>query len=52
MARVKAVHWDCEWDTDEDTNLLRGVFEYGMGSWESIKMDPELNLQKVCTNKN
>ena len=44
VARVKAVHWDCPWDTDEDTNLLKGIHEYGMGSWESIKMDPDLNL--------
>ncbi|KAL3867259.1 hypothetical protein ACJMK2_044474 [Sinanodonta woodiana] len=41
---VKAVHWDCLWDIEEDTNLLKGIYEYGMGSWEQMKMDPELNL--------
>ena len=50
MARVKSVHWDCPWDTNEDSNLLKGIYEYGMGSWESIKMDPDLNLHdKVFT---
>lgn len=24
--------------------LLRGIYEYGMGSWEQIKGDPALNL--------
>ncbi len=44
MAHVKLVHWDCPWDTEEDSNLLKGIYEYGMGSWESIKMDPDLSL--------
>ena len=44
VAHVKTVHWDCPWDTEEDSNLLKGIYEYGMGSWESIKMDPDLNL--------
>ena len=49
IAQVKQVHWDCPWDTDQDTNLLQGIYEYGMGSWESIKMDPDLDLhEKVC----
>ncbi|XP_048736383.2 chromodomain-helicase-DNA-binding protein 1-like isoform X3 [Ostrea edulis] len=42
--KVKAVHWDCVWDIEEDSNLLKGIYEYGMGSWEAIKMDPELQL--------
>ncbi|XP_062610883.1 chromodomain-helicase-DNA-binding protein 1-like isoform X1 [Saccostrea cucullata] len=42
--KAKAVHWDCVWDIEEDSNLLKGIFEYGLGSWEAIKMDPELQL--------
>ncbi|XP_076465125.1 chromodomain-helicase-DNA-binding protein 1-like isoform X2 [Babylonia areolata] len=41
---VKKVHWGCEWIVSDDSNLLRGVYEYGMGSWEAIKMDSELKL--------
>jgi hypothetical protein len=41
---VKKVHWDCPWDVMDDSNLLKGIYEYGMGSWESIKMDTELKL--------
>lgn len=41
---TKMVHWDCPWDVDEDTNLLKGIYEFGMGNWEQIKMEPELNL--------
>ena len=44
VARVKSAHWDCPWETEEDSNLLKGIFEYGMGNWEAIKMDPDLNL--------
>lgn len=42
--KVKAVHWDCEWEVEEDSNLLKGIYEYGLGSWEAIKMDPDLQL--------
>ena len=41
---VKSAHFDCLWDIDDDSNLLKGVYEYGMGNWEPIKMDPALNL--------
>ena len=40
----KIVHWDCPWDIEEDSKLLKGVYEYGMGSWEAMKMDPHLQL--------
>ncbi|CAI9733833.1 chromodomain-helicase-DNA-binding protein 1-like isoform X2 [Octopus vulgaris] len=43
--RVKLVHWDCVWEIEDDINLLVGIYEYGVGSWEDIKMDPELNLR-------
>ncbi|CAE1322927.1 CHD2 [Acanthosepion pharaonis] len=43
--RVKLVHWDCPWEIDDDINLLVGIYEYGIGSWEDIKMEPELNLR-------
>ena len=29
---------------EEDSSLLKGVYEYGMGNWESIKMDSDLHL--------
>ncbi|XP_041464759.1 chromodomain-helicase-DNA-binding protein 2-like isoform X3 [Lytechinus variegatus] len=43
-SRLRIVHWDVEWDEDDDHNLLIGIYEYGLGSWEAIKMDPSLNL--------
>ncbi|EYC45977.1 hypothetical protein Y032_0412g981 [Ancylostoma ceylanicum] len=36
--------WDVEWTSVDDTALLRGVYKYGLGSWEAIKMDPQLGL--------
>lgn len=45
-SHVKACHWDCPWNEEDDSNLLKGVYEYGMGSWEAIKMEPDLNLHE------
>ncbi|KHJ77311.1 hypothetical protein OESDEN_23069, partial [Oesophagostomum dentatum] len=36
--------WDVEWNTIDDKALLQGVYKYGLGSWEAIKMDPQLGL--------
>ena len=36
--------WGCDWEERDDAALLRGVYEYGYGSWEAIKMDPQLGL--------
>ncbi|UMM12293.1 hypothetical protein L5515_001145 [Caenorhabditis briggsae] len=36
--------WDVEWKWDDDGALLWGVWKYGYGSWEAIKMDPSLGL--------
>ncbi|KAG5272692.1 hypothetical protein AALO_G00168310 [Alosa alosa] len=40
----KAAHFDIEWGKEDDASLLIGIYEYGYGSWEMIKMDPDLNL--------
>lgn len=32
------------WNVEDDSNLLRGIYEYGMESWEAIKNDPSLKL--------
>jgi len=42
--QVKKVHWDCFWNIDDDSSLLKGVYEFGMGSYEAIKMDESLGL--------
>lgn len=42
--------WDCTWTVEDDSRLLAGVYEYGFGSWEAIKMDPSYKLmEKVCS---
>lgn len=40
----KAAHFDIDWGKEDDSSLLIGIYEYGYGSWEMIKMDPDLNL--------
>ncbi|XP_069481555.1 chromodomain-helicase-DNA-binding protein 1 [Ambystoma mexicanum] len=45
---TKAAHFEIDWCKEDDSNLLIGIYEYGYGSWEMIKMDPDLNLtQKI-----
>uniref|UniRef100_A0A670Y8S3 Chromodomain helicase DNA binding protein 1 n=1 Tax=Pseudonaja textilis TaxID=8673 RepID=A0A670Y8S3_PSETE len=41
---TKAAHFDMDWGKEDDSNLLIGIYEYGYGSWEMIKMDPDLSL--------
>ncbi|KAG8145172.1 hypothetical protein E2320_013541 [Naja naja] len=47
-SRVKSAHFDVDWGVDEDSSLLRGIYEHGCGNWELIKSDPELNLTEKC----
>uniref|UniRef100_A0A183DQF4 CDH1_2_SANT_HL1 domain-containing protein n=1 Tax=Gongylonema pulchrum TaxID=637853 RepID=A0A183DQF4_9BILA len=36
--------WDVQWEIEDDVALLKGVYRYGLGSWEAIKMDPDYGL--------
>lgn len=50
--RTKPAHFDVEWDVSEDSKLLQGIYIYGMGSWEQIKLDPTLGIgDKVLLNE-
>ncbi|KAK9497686.1 hypothetical protein O3M35_004364 [Rhynocoris fuscipes] len=50
--RVKPANFDCSWDITDDSALLRGIYQYGMGSWEAIKMDPSLGISdKILRNE-
>ncbi|KAG1660273.1 Chromodomain-helicase-DNA-binding protein 1 [Nymphon striatum] len=42
--KCKDIHWDIPWEVEDDSRLLRGIYEYGIGNWESIKMDPAFEL--------
>ncbi|MEE6528090.1 hypothetical protein FKM82_030025, partial [Ascaphus truei] len=43
-SRVKAAHFDVDWEVEEDSRLLLGISAHGYGNWELIKSDPELKL--------
>ncbi|VDM95865.1 unnamed protein product [Thelazia callipaeda] len=36
--------WDVQWEIEDDLALLKGIYRYGLGSWEEIKMDPDYGL--------
>jgi len=42
--RLRSAHFDCLWDTADDSSLLRGVYEYGFGNWDNIKLAVDLGL--------
>ncbi|KAJ8923662.1 hypothetical protein NQ315_010242 [Exocentrus adspersus] len=42
--KTKSAHFDVEWGAEEDTKLLKGIYMYGLGSWEQIKLDPTLKI--------
>ncbi|XP_031638255.1 chromodomain-helicase-DNA-binding protein 1 isoform X2 [Contarinia nasturtii] len=49
--KTRPANFDVEWTTEDDSRLLRGIYQYGIGSWESMKMDPSLNLsEKILAN--
>ncbi|XP_014471467.1 PREDICTED: chromodomain-helicase-DNA-binding protein 1 isoform X3 [Dinoponera quadriceps] len=49
--KLKPANFDCEWTCEDDSRLLRGIFQHGMGSWEAIKMDTSLKLgDKILFN--
>ncbi|XP_022915044.1 chromodomain-helicase-DNA-binding protein 1 [Onthophagus taurus] len=50
--RTKPAHFDVDWNSGEDSKLLVGIYQYGMGSWEQIKMDPSLGIgDKILLNE-
>lgn len=42
--RLKPANFDCEWVAEDDSRLLRGIYQHGMGSWEAIRLDASLKL--------
>lgn len=46
FVRLRDPHWDIVWTNDDDSRLLCAIYEYGMGSWEAMKMDPNLGLSE------
>lgn len=42
--------WDVEWEIEDDVALLKGIYRYGLGSWEAIKMDPDYGLAEKVSS--
>ena len=51
--KTRPANFDLEWTAEDDSKLLCGIYQYGIGSWEAMKMDPSLNLgNKILSNDN
>lgn len=45
VTRAKPVNWPgVRWAAVDDARLLVGVMEHGIGNWDSIRDDPDLNM--------
>ena len=45
VTRAKPVNWPgVRWAAVDDARLLMGVLEHGIGNWDSIRDDPNLNM--------
>jgi len=52
LKRVKSANFDFNWDITDDSKLLIGIYLYGLGSWEAIKIDTALGLSdKILSNE-
>jgi len=52
LKRVKSANFDFDWDLTDDSKLLIGIYLYGLGSWEAIKIDTALGLSdKILSNE-
>ncbi|XP_070517444.1 chromodomain-helicase-DNA-binding protein 1 isoform X3 [Cardiocondyla obscurior] len=51
--KLKPANFECEWTIEDDARLLKGIYQHGMGSWETIKTDASLELgDKISPNGN
>ncbi|XP_055634579.1 chromodomain-helicase-DNA-binding protein 1 isoform X2 [Toxorhynchites rutilus septentrionalis] len=49
--KTRPANFDVEWSGDDDSRLLRGIYQFGIGSWEAMKMEDSLNLaDKILSN--
>ncbi|XP_036148623.1 chromodomain-helicase-DNA-binding protein 1 isoform X3 [Monomorium pharaonis] len=51
--KLKPANFECDWTSEDDARLLKGIYQHGMGSWEAIKTDASLELgDKIFPNGN
>ncbi|WVQ77477.1 hypothetical protein IAR50_007163 [Cryptococcus sp. DSM 104548] len=39
------MNWTVEWNADDDSHLIAGIWKHGFNSWEAIAQDPTLHLK-------
>lgn len=51
VTRAKPVNWTgVRWAAVDDARLLIGAMEHGIGNWDSIRDDPDLNLSNKVSH--
>lgn len=45
--KVKATQYDVEWGQEEDTRLLLGIWEFGMGAYDKIRESDPVLKEKI-----
>ena len=44
-SKIRSVNnWTCNWTEDDDRKLMKSVVKFGVGAWDQVKEDQELEL--------
>lgn len=50
--KTRSANFDVDWNNEDDSRLLRGIYQFGIGSWEAMKMEESLQLSdKILLNE-
>lgn len=42
--KTRPANFDVDWGPEDDSKLLSGIYQFGMGAWDAIKAEPSLSL--------
>lgn len=45
--KVKVAPFDVDWSLEEDTKLLQGIWDHGMGAWDKIRESDPVLMEKI-----
>lgn len=50
--KTRSANFDVDWNNEDDSRLLRGIYQFGIGSWDAMKMEESLQLSdKILPNE-
>uniref|UniRef100_W4VRS9 Chromodomain-helicase-DNA-binding protein 1 n=1 Tax=Corethrella appendiculata TaxID=1370023 RepID=W4VRS9_9DIPT len=50
--KTRPANFDVDWSVEDDSHLLCGIYQFGIGSWEAMKMEASLKLSDKILQSN